>query len=159
MQLKTCFAAVLTAATLAGCGASQQAAAPAATPSAPAPIASTRQVMLGLTIPASDVLFQLGDKAPATQAEWDRVVGTAAMLAESGNMLLVAPRNVDQPEWQKFAQALVAQSKDAMAAAEKKDVDAVLEIGNSIYETCDGCHQKYMPARVAEQTEAAKAGP
>ena len=117
--------------------------------------ATTRQVMLGLTIPASDALFQLGNNAPTTDAEWEKVVATALMLAESGQMLLTGSRNLSQPEWTKQARALVDSAKAAAAAAQAKNVDGVLDAGNTIYEACDGCHQKYMPARQVENAAPA----
>lgn len=113
-------------------------------------LATTRQLMLGLVIPASDVLFQVGDKPPADDAAWDRVVANAVMLAEAGNMLLTGARDLSQPEWTQHARELVARSKVAADAATKHDVDAVLEAGNGVYEVCDACHAKYMPARAVE---------
>lgn len=116
-------------------------------------LATTRQVMLGLTIPASDVLFQVSE--PPDDAAWDRIVANAVMLAESGNMLLTGARDLSQPEWTQHARELVARSKVAADAAARHDVDAVLEAGNGIYEVCEACHVKYMPARAAEQGGAA----
>jgi hypothetical protein len=147
--------AVLIAVLVVGCSAKEPA--PAAATPVVEHIATAKQVMLGLTIPASDVLFQLGDNRPTDDAGWERIVATAALLAESGNLLLTGPRDTKQPQWTKFAQDLVARSKDAMAAAGKHDVDAVLEVGNAIYEVCDSCHNKYMPTKVAEQAAAAPA--
>ena len=130
----------------------KQEAVPVASAPAIEHIATAKQVMLGLTIPASDVLFQIGGSAPPSdQAAWDRIVANAAMLAESGNLLLSGPRDLKQSEWMQFSSELVVKSRDAMAAAAKKDVDAVLEAGNGIYEVCSKCHDKYMPAKVAEQ--------
>ena len=105
----------------------------------------------GLSIPASDVLFQLADNVPADDAGWDRVVANAVMLAESGNMMLAGPRLLPQPEWSKHAHDLVARSMVAAEAARKHDLDGVLDAGNAIYETCDACHSQFMPAKVAEQ--------
>lgn len=156
MKILTSAAALAALLVLAGCAPKTEAPPAAATPALES-IATNRQVMLGLTIPASDVLFAVGDPAPADQAAWDRVVANAAMLAESGNLMLTGPRDLKQPEWTQFARELVARSKDAMAAAEKRDVDAVLEAGNALYETCENCHNKYMPAKVAEQAAAAQA--
>jgi len=139
------------AALAAGC--SREAAPPAAATTA-APVetlATTRQVMLGLTIPASDVLFKVSDDTVQTDADWERVVANAMMLAESGQMLLTGSRDLMQPEWRQQAMALIAASKTAAEAAQKKDVDAVLEAGNTIYESCDACHAKFMPARQGEQ--------
>jgi hypothetical protein len=123
-----------------------------APPPAPAveSIATTRQLMLGLTIPASDVVFQVGSAAPKDDAEWEKVQANAAMLAESANLLLTGPRAIDAPEWTGFAKSLVATSKSALEAAQARDVDKVLEAGNQIYEVCDGCHKKYMAARQGE---------
>jgi len=130
---------------LGGCGQKQEPA-----PAAPAgpvaePVATVRQVMLGLTVPASDVLFQIGDHVPDGDAGWESVVATAAMLAESGNLLLRPPHDRGEPEWREFAQQLVARAKEAMTVAGNHDVDAVLEAGNAIYETCENCHMKYLP--------------
>jgi hypothetical protein len=107
--------------------------------------------MLGLTIPSSDVLFQVGEKPPADDATWDRVAANAVMLAESGNMLLTGTRDLAQPEWTQHARELVARAKVAADAAAKRDVDAVLEAGNGIYEVCEACHARYMPARAVGQ--------
>jgi hypothetical protein len=117
-------------------------------------LATTRQVMLGLTIPASDVLFQIAEHPPADEAAWDRIVANAVMLAEAGNMLLTGARDMKQAEWSQHAHDLVARSRVAADAAMKHDVDAVLEAGNGIYEVCEACHAKFMPARVAEQAGA-----
>ena len=150
-SLVACCAAALL---LAACASKKEAAATVAAADAPPTIehlATNRQVMLGLTIPASDVVFQAGSKGPPDDAEWDRIVANAVMLAESGNLMLTGPRDLKQPEWTQFARELVARSKVAAEAAGKHDVDAVLEAGNGIYEVCENCHNKYMPAKVAEQ--------
>jgi hypothetical protein len=133
---------------LAACSAKQSpVVAAAVTPEA---IATTRQVMLGITIPTSDVVFQVGAKAPADDLEWEKVEASALSLAESGVLLTVGTRAVDQGEWLKHSQDLIATAKVAAAAAHEKNVDKVLDAGNAIYEVCDACHKKYMPARQGE---------
>ena len=145
---------------LVACGSKQTGTAtPAAGAGAAEFLATNRQVMLGLTIPASDVLFQVGSKPPENDAEWDRVVANAVMLAESGNLLLQGPRDLHQPEWTQHANDMIARAKVAAEAASKHDVDGVLAAGDSIYEVCENCHNKFMPAKVAEtagQEAAAK---
>jgi hypothetical protein len=110
-------------------------------------LATTRQVMLGITIPTSDVVFQVGAKAPADDMEWEKVAANAAALAESGNLLMVGTRVVDRGDWIKHARALVATAKEAGQAAQEKNVDKVLAAGDKIYEVCDTCHKKYLAAR------------
>jgi hypothetical protein len=132
---------------LAACNAKQS---PVVAAVAPEAIATTRQVMLGITIPTSDVVFQVGAKAPADDLEWEKVEASALSLAESGALLTIGTRAVDQGEWLKHSQDLVATAKLAAAAAHEKNVDKVLDAGNAIYEVCDACHKKYMPARQGE---------
>jgi len=122
----------------------------AATPPPPPPLealATTRQVMLGITIPTSDVVFQVGAHAPTNDTEWEKVAANAAALAESGNLLTIGTRVVDQQEWMTHAKALIATAQEAEQAAQAKNVDKVLEVGDKIYEVCDACHKKYMAAR------------
>jgi hypothetical protein len=71
-------------------------------------------------------------------------------LAESGNLLLIGKRAVDQGDWAKWARNLSAAAVAAGQAALAHDVDKLAETGNAIYETCDGCHMKYMAARAGE---------
>jgi len=137
---------------LAGCAKQQAPGGQEAKPQAPAleAIATTRQVMLAMTIPSSDVIFQVGNAAPKDDAEWEKVQANAAVLAESANLLMLAPRAVDSAEWANFSKALITSAKAARQAAQARDVDKVLEAGNQVYEVCDGCHKKYMAARAGE---------
>ncbi len=112
--------------------------------------ATTRQVMLGLTIPASNLLFQLGDNTPKDDAGWEIVVATALTLAESGNLMLTGTRDLHQPEWTDFSQRLIEAAKKTAVAAQAKDVDQVMDAGNELYEVCEACHQKYLPVRTAD---------
>jgi len=126
---------------------------------APEPIATTRQIMLGITAPTSDVVFQVGAKAPESDAEWEKVQASALSLAESALLLRSGPRAVDQQEWLKHCDDLISTAKAAAAAAGEKDVDKVLDVGNSIYEVCDGCHRRYMAARQGEDAPAETPSP
>jgi hypothetical protein len=75
-------------------------------------------------------------------------------LAESGNLLLIGNRAVDQNDWAKWARALATSAVAAGQAALAHDVDKLADAGNAVYETCDGCHMKYMAARADEQKPA-----
>jgi hypothetical protein len=114
---------------------------------APEPQASTREVMLALTIPASDAVFGVGSKEPTSAAEWERVAANAMLLAESGRLLRTGGRDPGKPEWGQFANELTRAALQAAAAARQQDIDATLEAGNAAYETCEGCHAKFMAVR------------
>jgi len=132
---------------LTGCGGASPT--PAEFPEA---IATTRQVMLGITKPASDVVFQVAAKDPASASDWEQVEASAQALAESGILLTRGLRAVNQPEWRQHVKDLIERAGEAAAAARAKNVEETLSAGNRIYEVCDNCHKKFMPAR---QNEAA----
>lgn len=116
----------------------------------PASAATSRQVMLGLVIPAADIVWGVGSEAPADDAAWEKVQATAVMIAEAGHLLMAVPRVVDQGDWLVAAQAMIDAANAAAASAREKNVDKVSEAGNALYESCDACHAKYMPARQAQ---------
>jgi len=122
-------------------------------PPPPETIATTRQVMLGITIPTADVIFQAGTRATADDMEWEKVEANAVALAESATLLTLGSRAVDKQDWLKHCQDLIATAKSAAAAAHEKNVEKVLDAGNAVYEVCDGCHAKYMPARQGENAQ------
>jgi hypothetical protein len=131
---------------VAGCGkgaAPEQAAAPAA----PVSTVTTRQIMLGLVIPAADILWGVGSQAPADDAAWEKVAANAAMIAEAGNLMSTGARVVDQADWLKDVKAMQDAATAAAAGATAKNVDQTSNAGNALYDACDTCHMKYMPAR------------
>ncbi len=137
---------------LAGCGqgaAPEQAAAPAA-PAAPVSTVTTRQIMLGLVIPAADVVWGVANAAPADDAAWEKVAANAAMIAEAGNLMSTGARVVDQADWLTYVKAMSDAATAAAAGALAKNVDQTSEAGNTLYDSCDTCHMKYMPARQGE---------
>jgi hypothetical protein len=135
---------------LAGCTAKEPAPAPTAAASIEA-IATTRQIMLGITIPTSDILFGVATEAPKDDAAWERVQANALALAESANLLTIGSRVRDEGDWLKHCQALIETAKLAAQAAQEKNIDKELEAGDRIYEVCDACHRQYMPARQGQQ--------
>lgn len=108
--------------------------------------ATTRQVMLGITTPTSDVLFQIDNEPPADDQAWERIVANAKSLAESANLLKAGNRLVDRQDWLMYSNELIRTSQIAAAAALERNVDKVLEAGNQIYEVCNACHKKYLAA-------------
>jgi hypothetical protein len=87
---------------------------------------------------------------PRTAAEWEEVRLGAARLAEIGAEL-------KQPEyaagrglaWIDFADGLIEVAGTAEQAAVDQDVDAVFEVGGTVYSVCSACHQAY-PAETGD---------
>src|SRR2546427_735597 len=105
----------LGAALLFGCSAPQSPPAPAAPPLGP--VVNVRQLMVWIVDPAADVIWgsvktiitEAGTKeiAPHTDEEWDAVRNSAAMVAESGNLLMMEGRARDGQEWRTAARGLI----------------------------------------------------
>ena len=108
------------------------------------PVATVKQLMEALIIPASDQIFQLAAEGPKTSDEWTAVRNSAIVLAESGNLLMIGRRAPDNKAWTKESQALIAAAQDAIKAVDTKNAEALMEAGNQVYEVCDSCHKQYM---------------
>ena len=131
----------------------------AATPAAAAqavetaPVASIKQIMIGITNPAAFIVYEaVGTKstskgveeiAPQTDEEWAKVGSAAAAVVESGNLMLMGSRAIDKGDWVKMTHAMMDQGKAAMKAAEAKDKDKIVEAGGNLNNTCDNCHARY----------------
>src|SRR6476659_5876379 len=91
-----------------------------------APVASTKQVMVGITNPAAYVIYEaVGTKttskgieeiAPQTDEDWQKVESAAAAVVESGNLILTGNRAIDKADWVKMTRDMMDKGKAAMAA-------------------------------------------
>jgi hypothetical protein len=86
------------------------------------------------------------EKMPQSDDEWNAVKAKAITLVEVGNLLMLPSRSGGNDDWIKLSQALIAQSKRAIAAAEAHDKDGVFNTGADIYEACVNCHKQFDPA-------------
>jgi len=85
--------------------------------------------------------------APTTDAGWDDVLEHATILAEAANLLMLPGRGPAGPDWIAYARGLHTTARQALAAAEARDADALFEAGGRIYEACVACHAQYwLPA-------------
>jgi hypothetical protein len=83
------------------------------------------------------------ERAPQTDEEWEAVWAAGLSLAESGNLLMMAPRAVDDGAWMQFAVSLVDAGAEAAAAAAAHDVERVFAAGEQVYNVCTACHARY----------------
>jgi len=97
-----------------------------------------------ITIPASNAIFEAAGEAPKTDAGWESVKDNALLIAESGNLLMMAGRARDNQEWMNEARGMVDAALVVMNAAAAKNADKLAEAGDKVYTTCETCHEKYM---------------
>ena len=120
-----------------------------------------KTLMADLVDPSADVVWQsvaihitsAGEehKRPQTDEEWTAVRNHALTLAESGNLMMMPSRARDSGDWMKMSRALVDVGTKAYHAAEKRDADAILNVGGEIYDVCIACHVKYIAAGEAPE--------
>lgn len=144
---------LIVGALLGGCGGDQGASAAQPPPQA-SPLHSvptTRQIMLGMVAPTSDVVFGIAVEAPKDAAGWEKIEANAAVLTLSTELLELPPVAVDRGEWLKYCETLARGAAAISQAARQHDAQRVTDLGNQIYETCEGCHMKYFTARAGTQ--------
>lgn len=112
---------------------------------APDPIATVKDVMLGLTVPTSDFVWGV-EEEPVDDAGWDAIRLNAAMLAESANLLTAEGRAREGETWTSEVLALVAAASVTISAVTAKDFEGVIDSGEAIYNTCESCHSVYLQA-------------
>jgi len=118
------------------------------------PVASVVQLMEATIQPAAEVYWDsvstivdkdgITENFPKTDEEWEAVWGAAMTVAESGNLLMMSTRAADNEAWIKYSARLVDVGVEAAKAAESKNPDRVLEMGEAIYDVCTGCHMEYI---------------
>jgi hypothetical protein len=107
--------------------------------------------------PAADVIWgnsgwemtELGEQElfPETDEEWQALVHASAMIAESGNLLMMPGRENGADgrgeDWIAYSQAIVDTGNQLLEASKAKDKQAIFDIGGQLYRVCVACHQRY----------------
>ena len=87
------------------------------------------------------------DLTPTTEEGWAAVRHGAAVVAESGNLLLLPHLMPDgeagSEAWIEFAHGMTDIAQQAIEAVDNRDSAALFEIGGNLYNVCVACHQVY----------------
>jgi len=139
---------------------SAQAPAPAAqtATAAMSAVGTVDDLMVYILYPTADPLFYINPDPPPTDEQWKDLQGKALLLAEAGNLLMMPGRmatccaiptsirpTTNPEKWMSDAKMLVEAGAAAFAATRKKDVDAVLELNEQLYNACVQCHADFRP--------------
>jgi hypothetical protein len=139
--------------------------------------ANMNQLMRGAFYPAANVVFSAQadnpgdvkfvpgqdpsmstDPLTSTYGGWQAVENAALALAESANLLLIPGRScangvpvpTKDPAWAMFVQEVRDVSMQAYRAAQAKDQDKMIEIGETLSAACAGCHLKWRNRRTPD---------
>ena len=108
-------------------------------------IGSMSDLMVKIIYPASDALFYVESRTPATPAEWTALEGQALIVAESANLLMLPGRARDQVQWMADAKLMLEAGAAAAKAAKAKNVEAIAALSDQLMESCTSCHRHYRP--------------
>jgi cytochrome c556 len=91
------------------------------------------------------------DFVPETDADWKKTRDAATQLVELAD-LLKTPGYAEGrgDDWVEIATSLADAARIAEQAADARDPAKVFEAGGIVYAVCQGCHQVYPPAELAE---------
>jgi len=150
----SCFAGLAAQQPAGGAGA------PAAAVSQPRPIVTVRDLMQGIIIPSSDVVWGSvkievtgkgwQDVYPQTEEEWEPVRKAAIALAESGNLLMMRGRRGSRDKeqaWMDMAKQLSDGGANAIKAAQARDPKMFTDASEQIRYSCFKCHLDFAPRR------------
>lgn len=130
--------------------------APVAPAPAPAfkPVADMRSLMNGLIDPAADVIWEsvsititregTDERAPSTVDEWQALRDAALVLAESGNLLMMEGRAIDNDDWPRASRSMTEVALGVITAVEAQNPDEIMTVGGRLYDTCVNCHVRYL---------------
>jgi hypothetical protein len=118
-------------------------------------VADLQELMLHVVEPAAQeywgsvgwVLDSEGEHYihPSDDEEWLAVENAAFMVAESGNLLMMSDRALDDGSWMAMSEALIDIGRRALEVAEAKDEQGVFDVGAEMYQVCSACHAAYSP--------------
>jgi len=135
------------------------------------PIGTLAEVMRGIAFPASNRLSDVqtvdpdtpefdpenpNDDRPSARYSqiytgWGTVDNAAVALAEVAKLIMVPgrlcengePVPVEQDNFIQFARALQEAGIKALALSRSRNMEAVAEVNNDIFEACSNCHSVY----------------
>jgi hypothetical protein len=111
------------------------------------------QLMSWILEPAAEVIWDSAgwvttaegeqDLAPVDAEGWAAVRNAAAVVAESGNLLMLPGRAPDLDDWAYYSRDMIDMGRLVMVAADAQDADALFDAGGQLYNVCVACHQRY----------------
>lgn len=113
------------------------------------PLLSVQEIMTGIVEPGTNVIW--GAQEAPTVTQWRLLQNAAISIIASGELLAQGGAGENdnkwagEADWQRYNKEMVSAARGAVMAIERKDIEALLEIGNDrLYPPCENCHRQYM---------------
>ena len=115
--------------------------------------ATVGALMANMVDPAADLVWDAvgtiidadGERhwEPETEEDWISVRYGAMTMIEAGNLLMMDSRARDQDQWIRLVEGMMDAGTTMFEAAEAQDADRVFDLGETVYNSCNNCHQLY----------------
>ena len=124
-------------------------------PSGPplAPVADVGELMRMILDPAADAVWDSSgtiitvegteEWEPETDEDWAVVTNGAITIAEGANLLMIGDRARDQEGWMQLSLNMSEAAMLVHEAALARDAERVFDLGETLYRSCDRCHNLY----------------
>ena len=80
---------------------------------------------------------------PTTREDWEALKNSAMVIAESGQMLSLSKRALDEYGWKTMSELLTKNGLETFQAAEEQDSIRLFKLGAELYQVCVSCHEAY----------------
>lgn len=107
------------------------------------PVGTMSELMVKIIYPTSDAVFYITTRTPQDAVGWADLEGKTLMLAEAGNLLMLPAHRRDDDRWLTDARLMRDAGAAAYKAAKARDVKALEDVNESLYQSCVTCHQHY----------------
>lgn len=112
------------------------------------PELSVKEIMNSIVTPATNTIW--GAYQLETESQWQEVGRSATAVIGAANLLMFGGTGegeaeiAGEAEWQRFTQQLLAAARQVLVAVDKRDENALSQVGNdALYPPCESCHQAY----------------
>lgn len=104
---------------------------------------TSSQLMAGLVKPQLVVLQEGLKEAPANDEAWKKLATAAALLNESGHIMMADGRSPDGDTWEQACRILDEGTQKTLKLIAKKDTEGARESIAGITASCKHCHTEY----------------
>ena len=115
------------------------------------PAVSVNELMVALIDHAAHEIWNSPVTPPETEREWTILEYHAIQLSGAATLISLGgsgeadPGWARLPAWAEYSQAMQDAGMAALAAAQRRDVDALSSIADNLTPTCEGCHAEVKP--------------
>ena len=116
----------------------------------PVPV-SINAMMVALVDHSAHEIWDAGNASTLTGRDWQNVEQHTIQLAAAGSLISTGGTGtadygwVMSPRWQEWARVLTDGALQASQAVQDQDRMALVSAGDTILQSCDGCHQVFKP--------------